>query len=192
MNIYVWLPHHTVYVLPAETIETVNISSNSFDAEQGMAAGAAITVNTKSGTNDLHGAAFAYHDNQLLRAKNFFYQPQKKAKSINNIDGATWGGPIRKNKLFFFGGWEGTRERVNRSRLYTLPAAAQRQGDFSAFNTAIYDPTSGNALSQERAAFPNALVPANRQSAKRERSRSSPSGSAGSKEEPEGYSKPIL
>ena len=56
-DVFVWLPHHTAYVPPQETIETVNITTDSFDAEQGMAGGAAVTVTTKSGTNALHGVA---------------------------------------------------------------------------------------------------------------------------------------
>src|SRR5205085_688868 len=55
VNVFVWLPHHTVYVPPAETIADVNIATNNFDADQGMAGGAAITVTTKSGTNQIHG-----------------------------------------------------------------------------------------------------------------------------------------
>jgi hypothetical protein len=54
-NVFIWLPHHMVYVPPVEAIETVNITTGSFDAEQGMAGGAAVTVTTKSGTNELHG-----------------------------------------------------------------------------------------------------------------------------------------
>ena len=54
-NVNIWLPHHTMYVSPAETIDTVNVSTSNFDAEQGNAGGAAITVITKSGTNELHG-----------------------------------------------------------------------------------------------------------------------------------------
>ena len=60
LDIYVWLPHHTLYNPPADTIETVNIATDAFDAEQGLAGGAAITVTTKSGTNDLHGTAFGF------------------------------------------------------------------------------------------------------------------------------------
>ena len=56
----------------SESVETVNITTDNFDAEQGLAGGAAITVITKSGTNELHGTAFAYHDNQHLAARNFF------------------------------------------------------------------------------------------------------------------------
>ena len=79
-----------------------------------MAGGAAITVVTKSGTNALHGSAFAYHTNNHLSAKNFFFVGDRLPKNIRNMDGFTLGGPIIKNKLFFFGGWEGigTREFV--------------------------------------------------------------------------------
>src|SRR6266849_6662028 len=70
-DVFVWLPHHTVYVPPAETIQEVNISTNNFDPEQGMTGGAAITVITKSGTNQFHGTLFEYHEDQALRAGDF-------------------------------------------------------------------------------------------------------------------------
>jgi hypothetical protein len=72
VNILPYLRHHTAYVEPSESIEAVNITTDSFDAEQGLAGGAAITVITKSGTNDFHGSAFEYHDNQNLLARNHF------------------------------------------------------------------------------------------------------------------------
>src|SRR6202011_3851353 len=59
-DVFVWLPHATLYVPPEETIETANITTSSFDAEQGMAGGASVTLTTKSGTNQYHGVAFAY------------------------------------------------------------------------------------------------------------------------------------
>ncbi|MEZ5362023.1 MAG: hypothetical protein R2748_06675 [Bryobacterales bacterium] len=76
-SIFIWLPHHAQYISPAETVETVNISTNNFDAEQGMAGGAAITVQTKSGTNEFHGSAFAFHDNQRLREE--LLRPRRQA-----------------------------------------------------------------------------------------------------------------
>jgi hypothetical protein len=99
-DIFVWLPHATLYVPPEETIETANITTGSFDAEQGMAGGAAVTITTKSGTNDFHGTAFAYWDDNLLQARNFFYYGNGTPFSLHNIDGATLGGPIVKNKVF--------------------------------------------------------------------------------------------
>ena len=164
VNVHVWLPHHTAYVAPAETVETVNISTNNFDAEQGMAGGAAITVVSKSGTNDLHGSVFGFHQNSIWGAKNFFFKDPKNPKSLVSIGGFTVGGPVIKNKLFYFGGWEGNRERVNRSRLLTVPTADQRAGDFSAYNTTIYDPLTGDSSGRNRQAFPGNIIPLARQS----------------------------
>jgi hypothetical protein len=160
-NVFIWLPHHAVYVAPAETVEIVNISTNNFDAEQGMAGGAAVTVLTKSGTNDFHGSAFAFHENEGLRARNFF-NAGDKIDSHRNIDGATLGGPILKNRLFFFAGWERTGEKTTNTRTDTVPTAAMRAGDFSAFGTTIYDPATGNPDGSGRTAFPGNVIPANR------------------------------
>jgi hypothetical protein len=133
-DILVTMPHHAVYVPPVESIQEVNIATNNFDSEQGMTGGAAITVITKSGTNDFRGSAFALHDNSRLRA--FLWDENRagvteKPSGNRNIDGGSLGGPIRRNKLFFFTDWEGTFERVNRSRLASVPTADFRRGDFS-------------------------------------------------------------
>jgi hypothetical protein len=162
-DVFVWLPHHTAYVPPQETIETVNITTSSFDAEQGMAGGAAVTVTTKSGTNAFHGVGFAFWDDRHLQARNFFYNGSRTPFSLHNIEGGTFGGPIRKNKLFFFGGWEGTWERTNYSSLFTVPTLAQRNGDFSSFGATIYDPTTGDtATGKNRTAFSGNQIPSNR------------------------------
>lgn len=160
-NVYIWLPHHMVYVPPVESIGTVNITTGSFDAEQGMAGGAAITVATKSGTNDIHGVAFHYHDNQHLRTRNFFLPSTvDKAKSIFNIFGGTLGGPIVKDKLFFFGSFEGTLERAGISRTTdAVPTAAIRAGNFSGLPVTIYDPTTGASNGVGRIPFASNQVP---------------------------------
>jgi len=164
LSVFLWLPHHTAYVPPAETIDTVNVVTNNFDAEQGFAGGAAITVITKSGTNNFHGSAWELHDNGAMQAKNFF-NSLSKPKNLNNIYGATVGGPIRHNKLFFFGGWEGVRERQGASNLFTVPTADQRRGDFSAYNTVIYDPRSSTAGDGSgRTPFAGNIIPLDRQS----------------------------
>src|SRR6266576_1792158 len=130
-DVFVWLPHHAVYIPPAETVQEVNISTNNFDPEQGMTGGAAITVITKSGTNQFHGVGFEYFQNQALRAKQFFETGPKGDSKLNDF-GGTFGGPIKKDKLFFFGSYDGTYERDNRNTgLVTLPTAAIRAGDFS-------------------------------------------------------------
>jgi carboxypeptidase family protein/TonB-dependent receptor-like protein len=133
-NILVTMPHHMVYVPPVESIQEVNISTNNFDAEQGITGGAAVTVTTKSGTNEFHGSAFAYHANNATRAMTWDENRAgitRKPKGIRNFDGGSIGGPIKKNKLFFFADWEGTFERVGRSQLYSVPTDDFRAGDFS-------------------------------------------------------------
>ena len=165
LNMSVWLPHHLAYVAPVETIETVNISTNNFDAEQGMAGGAAVTVVTKSGTNEIHGSLFAYHENQHLRARGFFERLPQKPKHIRNMDGLTIGGPIVKNRLFFFGGWETSRERASRRGLYTVAPEDQRAGNFSAYAAALYDPLTGTPDGRGRQPFAGNIIPVSRQSA---------------------------
>ena len=163
LSIFLWLPHHTAYVPPAETIETVNVATNNFDAEQGLAGGAAITVITKSGTNNFHGSAWAFNENARFQAKNFF-NTAAKPKNNNNIDGVTFGGPVKRNKVFFFFGWEGVHERQGATMLLTVPTADQRQGDFSRYNAAIYDPSTGDSSGSGRTPFAGNIVPASRQS----------------------------
>jgi hypothetical protein len=165
-NVNIWLPHHTMYVSPAETIDTVNVSTSNFDAEQGNAGGAAITVITKSGTNEFKGSAFAFYNNQNFNARPYFATEKPDASS--HIDGATLGGPILKNRLFFFGGWEGQYQRTPQQFFFSVPPAALRAGDFSqAFNPdgslqVIYDPLTGNPDGTGRTPFPNNMIPASR------------------------------
>jgi len=163
-DVFVWLPHHAVYIPPAETVQEVNISTNNFDPEQGMTGGAAVTVITKSGTNQFHGVLFEYHEDQVLRARQFFETEAvspKKGTSILNDLGGTFGGPIKKDKLFFFGSYNGTFERDNRSNgLQTVPTAALHAGDFTGTGTVIYDPHTGNADGTGRTPFANqAAIP---------------------------------
>ncbi len=151
----VWLPHVTAYVPALESIETVNVVTNSFDAEQGLAGGAAINVQIKSGTNNFHGSGFEFHNNQHLNARNFFLplNPDRtlrnKGKVVYNQFGGTFGGPIIKDKLFFFTSYEDTRDRRNAERSnLNVPSTAIRNGDFRNTGVTIYDPfdASGNLI----------------------------------------------
>ena len=164
-SVHTWLPHHTHYIPPAESIETVNVSTNSFDAEQGLAGGAAITVSTKSGTNSLHGAVFEFWDNHKFGAKNFFFRSPQTPKSIQSQYGGALGGPIKRDKLFFFVSWEGLKQRQNYGRLITLPTAEHRAGDFSNVTSLMYDPQTGQPNGQGRTAFAGNRIPLARQSA---------------------------
>ena len=71
-SVNVWLPHHVGYVTPEENVDVVNITTGAADAEQGMAGSSAITLVTKSGTNQIHGSAFEFHDDQHLKSRTFF------------------------------------------------------------------------------------------------------------------------
>jgi hypothetical protein len=169
-NQFTWLPHHTLYVAPAETIAQVNVTTGSFSADQGLAGGAAVTVITKSGTNQLHGSAFGFYTDQNMRAQSYFAKRNHTPKSPtnHNIDGGTLGGPIVKNRLFYFGAFEGQYRNTEGESIYTVPTEKMRRGDFSeAFNSngtlqLIYDPQTGGDDGRGRTPFPGNIIPANR------------------------------
>ena len=126
----VWLPHHVGYVNSAETIETVNVSSNNFDADQGMAGGAAVTVVTKSGTNELHGSGFFLRNQDEFNANTFANNAIGLARLplSSSIYGGTLGGPIVRNKLFFFGAVERYAARRGTQATYSVPSLRMRDG----------------------------------------------------------------
>lgn len=159
----IWLPHISSYVPALESIESVNVVTGSFDAEQGLAGGAQVSVQVRSGTNDVHGAAFEYHSDNNLKAKNFFLpMGQDNPKLIFNQFGGRVGGPVVKNKLFYFASYEATLNRQFASRFATVPTAAMRAGDLSASDRPIYDPATGDADGKNRQPFPGNLIPPDR------------------------------
>ena len=160
-SINVWLPQYTGYVAPAETVDVVNVTTSAADADQGLAGASAITVVTKSGTNQIHGSAFIFHNDQHLNARNFFLSPTvDKPVQIYNDYGATIGGPIKKDKLFYFVSFEGNTKKSSGNGLYTVPTQDQRNGNFSAYTaTTIYDPSTGNADGTGRTPFANNIIP---------------------------------
>ncbi len=139
---YTWLPYIIAYVPPQEAIENVNIVTNSFTAEQGIAGGASINVAIKSGTNQFHGAGWEYNTNTDFDARSYFFYSGAVPKNILNQFGADLGGPIFKNKLFFFMDWERTMQRQAISGSLTVPTANLITGNFGSIGTLIYDPYS--------------------------------------------------
>ena len=173
-NVNVGLPHHNVYIPPAETIESVNITTSSMDAEEGMAAGVAITVITKSGTNTFKGSLFEFFNNEKLNASPFFFgrTPAPKLPIERQTFGGTLGGPIRRNQVFFFGSYEGYIGRQELFAFFNTPSEAIRNGDFSnALNAngtlqRIYDPFTGDhATGTGRVQFANNSIPVSRMNA---------------------------
>jgi hypothetical protein len=144
-SIFLWKPGGaTLYVPPLESIQEVKITTNSFEPEKGMAGAAAVDVITKSGTNDLHGTLFWYHNNQHLNSCEPFNvackwkafdpgKPQNKPLTLINDIGANLGGPIKKNKLFYFFNWDGVFEHISYDDRYAVPTSDMRAGDFRAF-----------------------------------------------------------
>jgi len=170
-NMNIWLPNHNMYISPAETVDTVNVSTSSFDAEQGNAGGAAVTVITKSGTNNFKGSAFEFYNSDKLNATPRFFGagnvPDKLPLKANTY-GGTLGGPVSKNKVFFFGSFEGFRRSQSLFTFFNVPDARLRAGDFSqALNTngslqQIYDPATGGANGVGRTQFANNQIPTDR------------------------------
>src|SRR5262245_57325398 len=160
-----WLPHVSAFVPTLAAIETVNVVTNSFDAEQGLAGGAAVNVQIKSGTNNVHGSLFEFHTDNHLKAKPFFLPVgQDKPKLVDNEFGGAVGGPIKRDKLFFFASYEGSLHRELATQFGTVPTAAIKSGDMSGYPRPIYDPATGAANGADRTPFAGNIVPAARMS----------------------------
>lgn len=158
-----WLPHVNAYVPALEAIENVSVVTSSFDADLGLSGGSSVNLQMKSGTNAMHGSAFEYHANNAIKAKPFFLPAgQNKPKAINNQFGGTFGGPIKKDKLFYFVSYEGSYDRQSAASILTVPDAAIRAGDMTASPNPIYDPLTGAANGSGRTAFADKRVPAAR------------------------------
>lgn len=162
-NSHIWDVGKTAVVPTIDSVESVIVTTNSFDAEVGLAGGAVISVQSKSGTNQIRGSAFENHYNQTLRAREFFLpEGERKGKFISNRYGGTLGGPIVRNKLFFFTSYGGRAERDNGSKIFSLPSPAVRAGDFSGFTNPVYDPSTGAADGFGRVPFAGNRIPASR------------------------------
>jgi hypothetical protein len=158
-----WLPHVAGYVPALEAIETVNVQTSSYEAELGYAGGAAVNVQIKSGTNEFHGSGFWFHNNQHLKARPYFLPADRdKEKRILNQYGGTFGGPIKKNRLFFFGSYEGTLDRQSSFRTANVPTAKMRTGDLSGSSQPLFDPLTGTLDGKGRTPFTGNIIPVNR------------------------------
>jgi hypothetical protein len=152
-----WLQWQTTFVPSIEAIQNVNVATNATDAEQGLAGGASVNVMLKSGSNELHGAAYAYNIDSFFQANNFFSNASgvsKPAHLVDNNDGGFLGGHIIKNKLFYFGSYEGDFLRQAYSGILSIPAPTQLSGNESGSANPIYDPSTGNADGTGRSPFP--------------------------------------
>ena len=138
----------TAVVPNLDSIEEFRILTNNFDAEYGNYSGGQINVITKSGGNTWHGSAFEFLRNTNLDAANYFDQGKRGAYHQNQF-GGTFGGPIRKNKLFFFADYQGNRKVVGLSSgLIGVPSLDEKKGEFSALASQMNKIVQGDAWAQ--------------------------------------------
>lgn len=137
-----------------DAVQEFNVDTNNMSADYGNATGGIVNVVTKSGTDHIHGSAFEYIRNYAFDASNYFAKSPDPLKQ--NQFGGSIGGPIIKDKLFYFGSYQGTRTRTtNNGLIQFVPTAAERRGDFSDVTTQLVDPLTGNP-------FPGNQIPSSR------------------------------
>ncbi len=147
-------PGQVVYYPIIDGIAEFKLNINAYSPEYGRSNGGTVMVIGKSGGNQLHGSLFEFFRNEGLNARNLFAQPGPKPVFRRNQYGLTLGGPVQKNKTFFFTDWQGTRLRTGITRFSVVPTVAQRQGIFT---QTIFDPATS-----PRAPFANNTIPASR------------------------------
>ncbi|HUO14982.1 MAG TPA: TonB-dependent receptor [Verrucomicrobiae bacterium] len=127
---------YSVLNAPPDSVEEFRVTTAGSNADSGYSSGAQVALVTKSGTNAFHGSAYEYNRNTIFSANDPFIkeaqiengQPNTADKLLRNVFGATFGGPIRKDRLFFFANYEGRRDAQGTPQLRTVPSAALRQG----------------------------------------------------------------
>jgi hypothetical protein len=133
-------------VLPVtlDSVQEFRVTTTNYGADQGQGSGAQVALVTKSGSNSFHGSAYEYIRNTITSANDYFIkqaelasgQPNKPLKLLRNIFGASLGGPVRKDRLFFFANYEGTRQREQQSEVRTIPTPTLCQGIITYQNAA--------------------------------------------------------
>src|SRR5438309_2703850 len=129
---------------PVDAIQEFELETSTYDASFGRNAGGQVSVVLKSGSNALHGSAWEFFRNGALDARNFFAQTGvAKPEYQRNQFGGSLGGPIRKNRTFLFGDYEGLRRHEGITRVSNVPTLAERIGDFSASGRPVINPFTG-------------------------------------------------
>jgi hypothetical protein len=145
---------------PAEALATVSVTTSNYEAELGRAGGSVTNIVLKSGTNAIHGSVFEFNRVSAFSSRNFF--ANGIAHTAVNQYGFAIGGPIRKDKIFFFADYQGLQDHRGDINFVTIPTLAFRTGNLSASPSVIYDPSTGNPDGTGRVPFGNNQIPANR------------------------------
>jgi hypothetical protein len=151
-----WL--QTVVIFPSvDALEEFKLQTSTYSAEFGRSLGGVVNLQIKSGTNNVHGSAFEFLRNDGFDANNFFNNRAGRPKPDfkQHQFGGTLGGPVFKDRTFFFANYQGYRVQQGQTFLSTVPSDLMRQGNFSEINRAIYDPLthqpfSGNIIPADR------------------------------------------
>jgi outer membrane receptor protein involved in Fe transport len=149
---------------PLDSIQEVKTTTSNYDAQFSQAGGSVIQVQTKSGSNQLHGSAFEFLQNDIFQARDPFSQglhapgtPSPVHRGVPELRfnqfGGSLGGPIKKNKAFWFFDYQGNRENLGGSVLTRVPTMAERQGNLTDLGVNIYNPTTGNPDGSGRQLF---------------------------------------
>ena len=157
--------------LQPDAVREFNVMTNSFSAEYGRSNAGVVNIGMRSGTNEFHGNAFEFVRNNIFNANDFFSNRTHQAKLPFRFNqfGGTFGGPIKKNKLFFFGGFQATLTRSHSTTILSVPPLAWRTGDFSSLlaqGVQIYDPTAVTGVVNGlpvRTPFVNNQIPVGKQ-----------------------------
>jgi hypothetical protein len=136
---------HIILVPPAAAIENVDITTNNFEAEFGRAVGTVVNVTLKSGSNAFHGSVFQNMENNGVNARNYF-ATGPNGRMVYNYTGASIGGPVLKNKLFFFGDFLRTSDHETSTSTTNIPVYKKSNGniDLSGYSGQVYDPNTGD------------------------------------------------
>ncbi|MGH9667717.1 MAG: carboxypeptidase regulatory-like domain-containing protein, partial [Bryobacteraceae bacterium] len=158
---------------PVDSVQEFKVQVNSFDAGFGRTSGGVLNIVTKSGTNTYHGTAYDFERHSVMDANNFFnnLNGRQNVSFARHQFGGNVGGPIRKNKWFAFGDYEGLRQGYPNSTIGTVPTPLQLQGNFSQTFASngqliqVYDPATLSVLAsgaRQRSPFPGNTIPLNR------------------------------
>lgn len=150
----------TALIPPIEALQGVDVTTSNYEAELGRAGGAVQNVNLKSGTNAFHGSVYEFNKVSALNSRRT--DLSTKPVTTYNYFGATFGGPIIKNKTFFFADYLGIRDRLGKGYRFSIPTNEFRTGNLSFGPTLVYDPSTGNADGSGRTPFPGNIIPTNR------------------------------
>ena len=158
------LVNKTIYLPPDEGVEEVYISTSNYNAEFGSVGGSVMNIITRGGTNQIHGSLFEFHRDAALAARNAFnVAPVPKPGFIRNEFGASVGGPIKKDKTFYFGSYQGRRLVQSSYTTNSVPVSSWLAGDFSTVpSLRLFDPATGNTDGTGRSPFPNNVIPTSR------------------------------